>query len=139
MEIKASLFTCVLGNLRTFILNAVKTLFQEEMKYFYSSHLLSASFSSKKKDTTSGNWRSEIWWRLDNPWFQNSIPANFGRKRKIQYIINILTSNMTKQVKVRDKKGIILFSDLGTFILNNRIADPPFIWTIYASKIRFSC
>ena len=30
---------------------------------------------------------------------------------------------MTKQVKVRDKKGITLFSDLGTFILNNRIAD----------------
>jgi hypothetical protein len=30
---------------------------------------------------------------------------------------------MTKQVKVRDKKGITLFSDLGTFIPNNRIAD----------------
>ncbi|HKG86887.1 MAG TPA: hypothetical protein VKA95_01070 [Nitrososphaeraceae archaeon] len=38
-------------------------------------------------------------------------------------IINILTSIMTRQVKVRDKKGITLFSDLGTFILNNRIAD----------------
>ena len=38
-------------------------------------------------------------------------------------IVNILTSIMTKQVKVRDKKGITLFSDLGTFILNNRIAD----------------
>jgi hypothetical protein len=30
---------------------------------------------------------------------------------------------MTKQVKARDKKGITLFSDLGTFIPNNRIAD----------------
>lgn len=39
-------------------------------------------------------------------------------------IINILTSIMTTQVKVRDKKkGITLFSDLGTFILNDRRGD----------------
>jgi len=38
-------------------------------------------------------------------------------------IVNSLPSIMTKQVKVRDKRGITLFSDLGTFILNNRIAD----------------
>ena len=38
-------------------------------------------------------------------------------------IVYILTSIMTKQMKVRDKEGITLFSDLGTFILNNRIAD----------------
>jgi hypothetical protein len=38
-------------------------------------------------------------------------------------IINILTSMMTKQLTVRHKKGITLLSDLGTFILNNRIAD----------------
>lgn len=38
-------------------------------------------------------------------------------------IINILTSVITKQVKVSDKKGMTLFSDLGTFILNNRIRD----------------
>jgi hypothetical protein len=40
-----------------------------------------------------------------------------------KYNINILTSLMTKQVRARDKKGITLISDLGTFILNNRIAD----------------
>ncbi len=38
-------------------------------------------------------------------------------------INNILTRIMTKQVRVRDKKGITILSDLGTFVLNNRIAD----------------
>jgi hypothetical protein len=40
-----------------------------------------------------------------------------------KYGINILTRMMTKQVRVRNKKGITLLSDLGTFILNNRIPD----------------
>ena len=40
-----------------------------------------------------------------------------------KYNIIILTSMLTKQVRARDKKGITLLSDLGTFILNNRIAD----------------
>ena len=38
-------------------------------------------------------------------------------------INNILTRMLTKQVRVRDKKGITILSDLGTFVLNNRIAD----------------
>jgi hypothetical protein len=40
-----------------------------------------------------------------------------------KYGINILTRMMTKKVRVRNKKGITLLSDLGTFILNNRIPD----------------
>jgi hypothetical protein len=40
-----------------------------------------------------------------------------------KYNIIILTTMLTKQVRARDKKGITLLSDLGTFILNNRIAD----------------
>jgi hypothetical protein len=40
-----------------------------------------------------------------------------------RYGINILTRIMTKQVRVRDKKGVTILSDLGTFVLNNRIAD----------------
>jgi hypothetical protein len=40
-----------------------------------------------------------------------------------KYNINILTSMMTKEIRVLDKEGITLLSDLGTFILNNRIAD----------------
>jgi MEDS: MEthanogen/methylotroph, DcmR Sensory domain len=40
-----------------------------------------------------------------------------------KYNIIILTTMLTKQVRARDKKGITLVSDLGTFILNNRIAD----------------
>jgi hypothetical protein len=40
-----------------------------------------------------------------------------------KYNIFILTTMLTKQVRARDKKGITLLSDLGTFILNNRIAD----------------
>jgi hypothetical protein len=40
-----------------------------------------------------------------------------------KYNINILTSMMTKQIRVLDKEGITLLCDLGTFILNNRIAD----------------
>lgn len=38
-------------------------------------------------------------------------------------IINILNSIMTKRVNVHDKRGITLFSDLGTLILNNRIGN----------------
>jgi hypothetical protein len=38
-------------------------------------------------------------------------------------IITILTSMLMKRVEELDKKGITLLSDLGTFILNNRIAD----------------
>jgi hypothetical protein len=38
-------------------------------------------------------------------------------------IVTILTSILMKQVQELDKKGITLLSDLGTFILNNRIAD----------------
>ena len=40
-----------------------------------------------------------------------------------KYEINILISMMINQVKVLDKKGITLLSDLGTFILNKRIAN----------------
>jgi hypothetical protein len=40
-----------------------------------------------------------------------------------KYDINILISMMINQVKVLDKEGITLVSDLGTFILNKRIAD----------------
>jgi len=40
-----------------------------------------------------------------------------------KYNIINLTTMLTKQVRARDKKGITLLSDLGTFILNNRIAD----------------
>src|SRR5215207_2254757 len=40
-----------------------------------------------------------------------------------KYNINILTSMITNQVRVLDKEGITLLSDLGTFILNKRIAD----------------
>jgi len=40
-----------------------------------------------------------------------------------KYNIIILTTMLTKQVRARDKKGITLVSDLGTFILNNRIGD----------------
>ena len=40
-----------------------------------------------------------------------------------KYNIFILTTMLTKQVRARDKKGITVLSDLGTFILNNRIAD----------------
>ena len=39
------------------------------------------------------------------------------------YNIIILTTMLMKQVHEDDKKGITLLSDLGTFILNNRIAD----------------
>jgi hypothetical protein len=39
------------------------------------------------------------------------------------YNIITLTTMLMKQVQERDKKGITLLSDLGTFILNNRIAD----------------
>jgi hypothetical protein len=38
-------------------------------------------------------------------------------------IIIILTNMLIKQVQERDRNGITLLSDLGTFILNNRIAD----------------
>ena len=38
-------------------------------------------------------------------------------------ITTILTSILMKRVQELDKKGITLLSDLGTFILNNRIAD----------------
>jgi len=38
-------------------------------------------------------------------------------------IIIILTSLLMKQAQERDKKGITLLSDLGTFFLNKRIAD----------------
>ena len=40
-----------------------------------------------------------------------------------KYNIIILTTLLTKQVRALDKKGITLLSDLGIFILNNRIAD----------------
>ena len=40
-----------------------------------------------------------------------------------KYNIIILTTMLTKQIRSRDKNGITLLSDLGTFILNNRIAD----------------
>lgn len=52
---------------------------------------------------------------------ETAYQPNLEEREK--YNINILTSMMTKQVRVRDKKGITLVSDLGTFILNNRIAD----------------
>ncbi|MDQ4016210.1 MAG: MEDS domain-containing protein [Thermoproteota archaeon] len=40
-----------------------------------------------------------------------------------KYDIHILISMMLNQVKVLDKKGITLLSDLGTFILNKRTVD----------------
>jgi MEDS: MEthanogen/methylotroph, DcmR Sensory domain len=40
-----------------------------------------------------------------------------------RYNIIILTTMLTKQIRARDKKGITLLSDLGTFILNSRISD----------------
>jgi hypothetical protein len=40
-----------------------------------------------------------------------------------KYNIIILTTMLTKQVRALDKKGITLLSDLGTFILNDRIGD----------------
>jgi hypothetical protein len=40
-----------------------------------------------------------------------------------KYNIIILTTMLTKQVRALDRKGITLLCDLGTFILNNRIAD----------------
>jgi hypothetical protein len=40
-----------------------------------------------------------------------------------KYYINSLTSIMTKKAMEHHKKGITMLSDLGTFILNNRIAD----------------
>jgi DcmR-like sensory protein len=40
-----------------------------------------------------------------------------------KYNIIILTTMLTKLVRLREKKGITFLSDLGTFILNNRIAD----------------
>jgi DcmR-like sensory protein len=40
-----------------------------------------------------------------------------------KYYINSLTSIMTRKATERHKKGITMLSDLGTFILNNRIAD----------------
>src|SRR5215218_8813102 len=39
------------------------------------------------------------------------------------YNIIILTTMLMKQLQEHDKKGIMLLSDLGTFILNNRITD----------------
>jgi hypothetical protein len=39
------------------------------------------------------------------------------------YNIIILTTMLMKQLQELDKKGIMLLSDLGTFILNNRITD----------------
>lgn len=38
-------------------------------------------------------------------------------------VFNILTSLLMKHAQERDKKGITLLSDLGTFFLNKRIAD----------------
>jgi len=38
-------------------------------------------------------------------------------------VFNILTSLLMKQAQERDKKGITLLSDLGTFFLNKKIAD----------------
>jgi hypothetical protein len=40
-----------------------------------------------------------------------------------KYYINSLASITTKKAAERDKKGITMISDLGTFILNNRIGD----------------
>ena len=52
---------------------------------------------------------------------ETAYPRNFEEIAK--YNIIILTDMLTKQVRARDKRGITLLSDLGTFILNNRIAD----------------
>ena len=52
---------------------------------------------------------------------EKAYQSNLVESKK--YDINILTSMMAKQVRVRHKKGITLLSDLGTFILSNRIAD----------------
>ncbi|HEX6282188.1 MAG TPA: hypothetical protein VFZ67_08165 [Nitrososphaera sp.] len=52
---------------------------------------------------------------------ETAYQPNLEKSEK--YNINILTSMMTKEIRVLDKEGITLLSDLGTFILNNRIAD----------------
>ncbi len=52
---------------------------------------------------------------------ETAYQPNLEKREK--YNINILTSMMTKEIRVLDKEGITLLSDLGTFILNNRIAD----------------
>jgi hypothetical protein len=52
---------------------------------------------------------------------ETAYNPNLDKSEKFN--INTLTSMMIKQVRARDRKGIALLSDLGTFILNNRIAD----------------
>ena len=50
--------------------------------------------------------------------YQPSVEQN-GRRN----IITILTSLLMKHAQERDKKGITLLGDLGTFFINKRIAD----------------
>jgi hypothetical protein len=56
---------------------------------------------------------------LDSEMVYQPIVEKTGRDN----IIIILTSLLMKQAQERDKKGITLLSDLGTFFLNKRIAD----------------
>jgi hypothetical protein len=56
---------------------------------------------------------------LDSEMVYQPILEKTGRDN----IIIILTSLLMKQAQERDKKGITLLSDLGTFFLNKRIAD----------------
>lgn len=56
---------------------------------------------------------------LDSEMVYQPILEKTGRDN----IIIILTSLLMKQAQERDKKGITLLSDLGTFFLNKKIAD----------------
>ena len=56
---------------------------------------------------------------LDSEMVYHPIVEKTGRDN----IIIILTSLLMKHAQERDKKGITLLSDLGTFFLNKRIAD----------------
>ena len=56
---------------------------------------------------------------LDSEMVYQPIVEKTGRDN----IIIILTSLLMKQAQERDKKGITLLSDLGTFFLNKKIAD----------------
>ena len=53
---------------------------------------------------------------------EEAYRASVEQTRRDNFII-ILTNVLMKQAQERDKKGITLLSDLGTFFLNKRIAD----------------
>src|SRR5918994_778687 len=86
-------------------------------------HVPSAGFCSKKKMYATGinatrYENDETIVILDS---ETAYNPNLDKSEKFN--INTLTSMMIKQVRAHDRKGIALLSDLGKFILNNRIAD----------------